>query len=30
MKKREDIELLPPAGSFEALLAAVQKGANAI
>mgnify|MGYP005908998867 CR=1 FL=1 len=30
MKKREDIELLAPAGSFEALVAAVQNGANAI
>ena len=29
-KKREDIELLAPAGSFEALVAAVQNGANAI
>ena len=27
MKKREDIELLAPAGSFEALVAAVQNGA---
>ena len=28
MKKREDIELLAPAGSFEALVAAVQNGAK--
>lgn len=28
--EREDIELLAPAGSFEALKAAVQNGANAI
>lgn len=30
MKKREDVELLAPAGNFEALVAAVQNGANAI
>ena len=28
--KKEDIELLAPAGSFDALKAAVQNGANAI
>ena len=30
MKKREDIELLAPAGSFEALVAAGPNDANAI